>query len=42
MRYRGNKICRDVRMNERTNAADEQHENITPSSTLSGGEDIKL
>jgi len=38
MRYRGNNICPD----KRTNAADEQPENMTYSLTLPGGEDVKL
>ena len=37
MRYHGNKICPDERRtNERTT------ENITPSPTLSGEEDVKI
>jgi len=41
MRYRGKKICPDERQNERTNAADRQSENIKPSSTPPGVDDIK-
>jgi len=46
MKYRGSNICPDEwtneRTNERTNAVDGQPENIMPSLTLSGGEDIKI
>jgi len=38
MRYRGNKVCPV----ERTNAVDGQPENIMPSLTMSGDEDIEI
>jgi len=39
MRYHGNKICLDERTNGET---DGQPENTTPSTTMSGGEAIKM